>query len=62
MVHFSGKARKMNHILLFASEASNRLSNYLKDNLLSELIAMQKAFRLVRKVLLFLHVHRQNYL
>ncbi|MDZ7877227.1 MAG: hypothetical protein U5L45_06130 [Saprospiraceae bacterium] len=29
MVHFSGKARKMNHIPpLFASEASNRLSSY----------------------------------
>ncbi|MDZ7877183.1 MAG: hypothetical protein U5L45_05910 [Saprospiraceae bacterium] len=30
MVHFSGKARKMNHIPFFASEASNRLSNCKK--------------------------------
>ncbi|MDZ7876776.1 MAG: hypothetical protein U5L45_03855 [Saprospiraceae bacterium] len=28
MVRFSGKARKTNHIPLFASEASYRLSNY----------------------------------
>ncbi|MDZ7879397.1 MAG: hypothetical protein U5L45_17070 [Saprospiraceae bacterium] len=28
MVRFSGKARKTNHIPFFASEASNRLSNY----------------------------------
>ncbi|MDZ7876407.1 MAG: hypothetical protein U5L45_01990 [Saprospiraceae bacterium] len=28
MVHFSGFARKMNHIPFFASEASYGLSNY----------------------------------